>query len=422
MNIINVPIDRVKNWEGNPRGILKDDFVRLKKQIQKLGVYKPLVAYKDRNSYIVLGGNMRLRALQDLRHRTVELSVIKADTEAKRLEYALSDNDRAGFYQEQELAELVYKNKDEIDIDNFKVDIAESKPLSDLIDSISPSDEIVEDELPELQEKTNIKNGDIFQLGNHRLICADCTIKKNVDRLMNGQKADMVFTDPPFNIDYKYNDYNDNKSADNYYSMLKQSFEYLISDNDNLSFYIMQHHSNFFMQYKMLLELGLTYKNVIIWKTPSQSQPKDSFNHCYQPILFFVKGKPTFIPYAETKTDDYEEMKTLHEGYKGKLHDIWDDIKRIAVGAIVSKEAILKENGCKQHPAQMPIALAARAIKFSSLENHNIVDLFLGSGSTLIACEKTNRKCYGMEIDPIYCQVVVDRWEQLTGKKAKKDK
>jgi len=130
MNIKRVPISDVEAWEKNPRNIKTKDMERLKRQIQELGVYKPLICVRENGKYITLGGNMRLRALQALKVGEVDISIVKAPNEATKIKYALSDNDRAGEYEEQKLAELVYPHIEEINLEDFKVDMSE--PWCDL--------------------------------------------------------------------------------------------------------------------------------------------------------------------------------------------------------------------------------------------------------------------------------------------------
>ena len=125
MNILKAPIESVIPWDKNPRGIKTKDYERLKKQILKLGVYKPLIAFEDKGKYVVLGGNMRIRALKELGIKDVEISVVKPTSEAQKIEFALSDNDRAGFYEEDKLAELVYPHIKDIDLGAFKVDLGD---------------------------------------------------------------------------------------------------------------------------------------------------------------------------------------------------------------------------------------------------------------------------------------------------------
>lgn len=141
MNILKVPIEKVAPWEKNPRGIKKADYERLKKQIKELGVYKPLVCFQEGEKYVVLGGNMRIRALKDLGYQEVDVSLVEAETEALRIKYALSDNDRAGYYEDEKLAELIYPHMGEIDLKDFKVDLGEAVDLGSVIDGFGPTDE-----------------------------------------------------------------------------------------------------------------------------------------------------------------------------------------------------------------------------------------------------------------------------------------
>ena len=166
MKIIKVPIEKCELWDKNPRGITKKDFDRLKRQIKKLGVYKPLVACEENGKYVILGGNMRLRALKELGFKEVELSVVDAKTEKEKIEYSLSDNDRVGYYEEEKLAELIYPHIDELELEDFKIDIGEAISLKDVVEDFGPdidekalvgADEMnaafSEDQLRELAEK-----------------------------------------------------------------------------------------------------------------------------------------------------------------------------------------------------------------------------------------------------------------------------
>lgn len=148
MKIIKVPIEKCELWDKNPRGITKKDFDRLKRQIKKLGVYKPLVACEENGKYVILGGNMRLRALKELGFKEVELSVVEAKTEEEKIEYSLSDNDRAGYYEEDALAELVAGVADKIHLDDYKIDLGDAKSLGQVLAAYLPEEE---DEEPEVE-------------------------------------------------------------------------------------------------------------------------------------------------------------------------------------------------------------------------------------------------------------------------------
>jgi len=138
MRIVKVPIEQAVLWEKNPRGIKKADYARLKKQIKDLGEYKPLIGVEEDGKFIILGGNMRLRAYRELGLQEVEISVVEAPTEVDRIRYALSDNDRAGFYDEDQLAELIYPHLAEIELGDYKIDLGQPLSLSDLIEQVGP--------------------------------------------------------------------------------------------------------------------------------------------------------------------------------------------------------------------------------------------------------------------------------------------
>ena len=183
-------ITALTSWEKNPRGIKAKDFERLKEQIKKLGQYKPLIITPDG---IVLGGNMRLKAFQELGITEVWVSVVEPKTEAEMFEYALSDNDRAGYYEDVQLAELIELYKVEIPLELYKVDLAMPLSLIDVLNQFAP--EIREDEAPEVAEgEPESKLGEIYQLGKHKLMCGDATKIEDVEKLMDGKRADMVFT------------------------------------------------------------------------------------------------------------------------------------------------------------------------------------------------------------------------------------
>lgn len=138
MNIKKVPISDVNVWEKNPRNIKTKDFERLKRQIKELGIYKPLICVRENGRFVTLGGNMRLRALKDMGIEEIDISIVKAETEAQRIKYALSDNDRAGEYDEQQLAELVYPHIEEINLEDFKVDLGYSVSIKNVLEEFGP--------------------------------------------------------------------------------------------------------------------------------------------------------------------------------------------------------------------------------------------------------------------------------------------
>ncbi|GAH61839.1 unnamed protein product, partial [marine sediment metagenome] len=175
----------------------------LKSQIKELGIYKPLLICKNGDGYDVIGGNMRLRALRELKVNKADCWVLKFKNKQEKIKLSLSDNDRVGYYDDQALAELIYPFKDEISLEDFKVDLkVPNIDLGNILDRFAPENE-KDNEIPEVR-KTKIKPGDLFQLGNHRLLCGDATKREDIERLMGSKKAKLCFTSPPYNMGELY--------------------------------------------------------------------------------------------------------------------------------------------------------------------------------------------------------------------------
>lgn len=238
--------------------------------------------------------------------------------------------------------------------------------------------EIIEDEVPEVEEEPKAKYGDIYQLGNHRLMCGDSTKIEDVEKLMNGVKADMVFTDPPYNINYsgvkdKRIILNDKMKDNDFITFLEKS----IMKCDIAYVCCSWQYEHLFK--KAMINIGMPPKAMIIWNKVNPAQHLDKYFKQHEIIFYYGK---------------FGGEKTIRG-------DIWE-CKR--------QKNIL-------HPTMKPIKLVAMALE----DNKNskiIFDGFGGSGSTLIACEQLNRKCYMMELDPHYVDVIIKRWETFTGKEA----
>jgi DNA modification methylase len=380
-----VSIKKLTGWDKNPRGIKKDDYNRLKKQIQDLGVYKPLLVNED---YVVLGGNMRLKVLTDLGVENVWVSVVKASTPEIMTKYALSDNDEAGYYEEQALAELLMPL--EINLDDYRVNLGKPISITELLAKFGP--DVIEDEPPAVEEEAISKRGEIYQLGRHRLMCGDATNIEDVEALMDGKKADMVFTDPPYNIDYegktkkRLKIQNDKFEGDGFYQFLLDAFVnlYLVTKSGT-AIYVC-HADMERINFQMALsDSGYTQKQNIIWAKDSMVLGRQDYHWQHEPILY-----------------GWKEGDGAHRWCGDRTQTTLWNVKRPTVS--------------KEHPTMKPLALMVKAIKNSSGQDDIVIDTFGGSGSTLIAAEQTGRTCYMMEIDPRYCDVIRKRYALFIGK------
>lgn len=350
-------ISKLHGWEKNPRGILKKDFERLKRLIVRLGVFKPFVITKDGT---VLGGNMRLRACQELGITDVPVTIVDAPTDSKKLEYALADNDRVGYYEEEKLSELILQSSD-IEKELFSVDLGSTTTLDELLSKFQP--DVVEDDVPEISTEEPVsKLGEVYQLGRHRVMCGDSTKIDDVEKLMDEKKADMVFTDPPYGLGGYGGRNMEGIKGDNV--DVKQFYDAVFSLTPFLNKYEMYIWGNALNLKNHLLD---DPRDVIVWK-------KNNFG-----MGSGYRGQ--------------YELCFYYGDFSGSDSDVWE----------VNKDVNYV------HPTQKPVELAMRAIKNSNPKNI-ILDIYLGSGSTLIACEQTNRICYGMELDPKYIDVIRRRY------------
>ena len=402
MNIIKVPISKITVWKENPRRIKKRDFDRLKKQIQTLGLYKPLICYKENGQYVVLGGNMRLPALRELGYTEVDISVVDAKTPAKRLEYALSDNDRAGEPDDQALAELIFPVKDVLDLDAFRFDMGNTISIENLLNQFGPrivADQ--EDDIPEAQKTSSIKRGDFFELGRHRLLCGDAMVEKNYKTLLEGKKADLVFTDPPWNVNYKSRKdegvLNDEMDEEKFITFACDIMARIRENTKSGGvFYICSGYSSYAPFVYAIKKSGMVYSSPIVWVKDWVTRGFQDYRKQHEMILRAKNSKQTASPILygwnhgrHYFTEDRSEA------------DVWT-IKRRATTTMV-------------HPTQKPLALVQRAIRNSSRPNERILDPFAGSGSTIIAAEREGRTAHAKELDPVYCDVMIRRFAGLGG-------
>lgn len=313
-----------------------------------------------------------------------------------RQDYANEADEWADMIADNKIAELAESNEmriQEIALDlgpDFDFDlfgIPDFKVVG--IDTLPPGCD--EDEVPEPPAEPITKLGDIYKLGNHRLMCGDSTSIDAVEKLMDGKKADMVFTDPPYGVDYSGGALsgrtklsNDHKNTDIYAEVLPCLYAVTI---DKAAFYIW-HAAGYADMASRLTDAQFSIRSQIIWN-------KNMAQFGALSAQYKQKHEPCF----------YCFKKGSAPNWYGPTNEVtvWD---------------VKRESKNELHPTQKPVELAERALENSSLANDMVLDLFGGSGSTLIACEKTNRKARLMELDPRYCDVIVSRWEQYTGKQA----
>jgi DNA modification methylase len=373
VEIVKIKIDELTPYEKNAKLHPREQIEQIKLSIQKYQMCDPIGVWGKKN--IICEGHGRWMALKELGYEEVDCIRLDHLTDKERKEYTLIHNKTTmdtGFDLDVLLPEL-----EDLDfLSDFDFDFG--------IDDEEEETEIVEDEAPEVDEDAEpiAKLGDIWQLGRHRLMCGDSTDKETVELLMDGKKADMVFTDPPYGVDYEGIN-NDSRSGLG--DLLTSAFEnYKENCIDGASIYCF-HSDKCADIFHAVFRSFCHFSSMIIWEKQSLVLSQGDYQSIHEPCLYgwFDNG----------------------------THRFFGDRKQTSVWKFDRKSI-------EGHTTPKPIGFICKALENSSKKNEKVLDLFGGSGSTLIACEQLDRTCYMMELDPKYCDVIIKRWETLTGEKA----
>ena len=377
MQVVMKPLGEIHPYSKNAKKHDEKQIKNVAESIKQYGFVQPIVV--DSDGVIVIG-HCRALAAKKLGIKDVPCVCVDDLTPEQVNALRLVDNK---------------SNESEWDFDLLKDELPELDLSAFDFDWGIPEEatqEVVEDDAPEVDEESDpiTKKGNIWQLGRHRLMCGDSTDKATVEILMDGKKANLVVTDPPYNVNYEGTAgkiKNDNMDNDSFYRFLFDSFtnmEYAMADD--ASIYVFHSDTEGLNFRKAFADAGFYLSGCCIWKKPSLVLGRSPYQWQHEPCLFGWKksGK--------------------HQWYAGRKETtIWEFDKP-------------KKNS--DHPTMKPIALISYPIKNSSMSNCIVLDPFGGSGSTLIACEQLDRICYTMELDPKYCDVIIKRWETLTGNRA----
>jgi DNA modification methylase len=326
---------------------------------------------------VIVAGHTRYRASKKLGLKQVPISIIDNLSEEQINAYRIADNRTA---EESEWDnELLRMEIKELEAKDFKLDLLgfNDEQLNNILfeEKQGLTDE---DEVPETPEEPISKLGDIWILGNHRVMCGDSTFLDNIDLVTKKKKIDMVFTDPPYNIDYqgvkdKRKIKNDKMDDESFVDFLTSS----LLGCETMYVCCSWQYAHLFRE--AMIKIARKPKAMIIWDKVNPAQHLDKYFKQHEIIYYY---------------GDFGGQKTLRG-------DVWN----------------LKRKKNTLHPTMKPVELITMALT-DQKDKKTVYDGFLGSGSTLIACEKMDRICYGMELDPKYCDVIIKRWENFTGKKA----
>ena len=487
---------QVAGLPTNPRQWTKTELDKLKKSLQEtpeLLEARGILVYPWEGKYVVLGGNMRLSALKSLKATDAPCIVFPEDTPIDKLkEVVIKDNGSFGEWDYDALGNLW----DDLPLADWGVPAWEtSEDLKEV------TIEVREDDFDENEQdiRARCKLGDIWKLGDHRLMCGDATNQLNYDLLLRGEKVDLVFTDPPYGMGKESEGVkNDNLYEDELLEFNKRWIPKTISSlSETGSWYcwgidepLMDIYSHILMP--LIRKREIKFRNLLTWdKGHAEGQMSEDFR-MYAPAdekcLFVMKGSKGFFSYKEFKIPFHKELcdkfsqhglsiedaakifirfQGTSDNEASRLHSAIEHLRLVSMFNFpqkkywvawfgndegwedyreryeAAKKAYREEFNyfdnthdnmnsvwhfdrtskeerelCGGHATPKPLALCGRAIKTSSRIGESILDVFGGSGSTLIAAEQLNRRCYMMELDPHYCDVIISRWEKLTGKEA----
>jgi DNA modification methylase len=374
-----IPIHELKDHPKNRNKHSDEQIERLAKLYEYHGIRHPIIV-SELSGCIVAGHG---RKLAGKKAGFDSMPVVFQKFADETAEYAFIQADNAiASWAELDLAGI---NADLPDLGpDFDLEMLGLKDFTlDLSEKLEP--ECDEDEVPDPRPEPKVVQGEVYILGNHRLMCGDSTAITDVERLMNGEKADMVFTDPPYGVDYKGIN---NDSRGGLADLLSQAFDnYSLSMKNGASIYVF--HSDrcadiFHEEFRKRFH----FSSIAVWVKPSLVMSQTDYHSKHEPIIYGWK--------------------------EGSAHQWHSDRKQTSVWEFGRE----KTDG---HTTPKPVDLICYALENSSKRKESVIDLFGGSGSTLIACEKTDRKCFMMELDPLYCGVILDRWQKFTGKKAHRE-
>ena len=379
-----VPIDKLVPYVNNARTHSAEQINKLRSSLREFGFINPVII--DGN-YGIIAGHGRVMAAKEEGIKEVPCVLVDYLTEAQKKAYILADNRfalDAGWDEELLKLEIESLQGADFDVSLTGFDQTEIDKLFDVGQDVKDDDFDVEEEL---KKPAMTRLGDLWILGNHRLYCGDSTKKETYDILMDGKKANLVVTDPPYNVNYEGNAgkiKNDNMTNDAFYQFLFDSFlnmEKVMADD--ASIYVFHADTEGLNFRKAFSDAGFYLSGTCIWKKQSLVLGRSPYQWQHEPVLFGWK------------------KKGKHQWYTGRKEStIWEFDKP-------------KKNA--DHPTMKPVPLIAYPIMNSSMSNCIVLDPFGGSGSTLIACEQTKRICYIVELDEKYCDVIVKRFIEQAG-------
>lgn len=383
----NVEIEKLKPYKNNARTHSDEQIEKIAKSMKEFGFINPVLVDGDLN---VIAGHGRILGAKKLGMKEVPCLFIEDLTEEQKRAYIIADNrlaEDAGWDKELLKIELE-------DLKNMNFDITLTGFELEDFDFSMDETEVIEDEFDEtVPEEPTSKKGEIYKLGKHFLMCGDSTDINDVEKLMNGVKADMLLTDPPYNVDYEGGTgltiQNDNMDDETFREFLRVSFFNANSVmKEGAVFYIWHADSEGYNFRGACHDIGWKVRQCLIWCKNTLVMGRQDYHWKHEPCLY---------------------------GWKEGASHLWASDRKQTTVLEFDRPSVSKE-----HPTMKPVGLFDYLIKNNTKKDDIVLDLFAGSGTSIIACEQNGRIAYSMELDPKYVDVIISRWEKLTGQQAER--
>ena len=430
MKVEQIPLGTLRPYSGNAKQHTEEQLEAVKNSIREFGFRNPVIAWHDQDGRAeIVAGHARCKAAQELGMDEVPVVFCDDLTDAQRRALTLVDNQTTMMtgWDEDTLAYELDVLSGDFDMADFGFDL-------DALGELETPTDLVEDEVPE-EVVCRCKPGEVWALGAHRVMCGSATDADDVERLMGGAVADLYLTDPPYNVALGQhmrpseskqlhrrtdglvieNDSWDDDDA--FVEFLKQAFANALDVmKPGAAFYIWYAHTQGINFQRACKECGMQVRQGLVWVKNTFAMGRQDYQWKHEPCLYgwkdgashwFTDARNIATVFEDAYSADIDKMK------KGELQALVKEMLSDGVSTTVIHED--KPAASKEHPTMKPVRLMGRLIQNSSRPGQTVLDSFGGSGSTLIACEQLGRKCLTMELDPHYCDVIIERWERLTG-------
>ncbi len=424
-NILKANNGQIDGVPSNPRFIRDNKYKKLLEsmqqdpdflEIREIAVYDMGEGAATDERFVCIGGNMRYRAAKQLGWKTVPCKIIPTGYDKEKIRrFILKDN--AAFGETD--WDILINEFTQAEIDAAAIDIPDiPDPHMDEAEEAEEDNFDIDSNTPKVARS---KDGDIYQLGEHRLICGDSTKEEYINALMGVEQADLLVTDPPYNVDYHAKGglnkiANDNMADLNFIAFLTDAFKIA---NENIrqgaAVYIWHADSQGFNFRTATKNVGWTVRQCLIWNKNSLVLGRQDYQWKHEPCLYLWKdGAAHYFVDKRNLTTVIEDKKDIDEMSKQEMKDLLERIfiKQELPTTVINCDKPLRS---ADHPTMKPVSLIGQLIANSSRRGDIVLDIFGGSGTTLIAAEQLGRKCRMMELEPVYIDVICKRWEELTG-------